>query len=169
MGTINNINNNPACLPQIGGPQPPNLWSRATNTNCINGYSPTELNMRRKAEVLKYKGNENKLTKKQQWSRIINGNGPLGKKTWASQNDLGSNPNIYGLTPTTSGNGTSLNLCAPTEATSSSIKCSPSTASDVPGPEVLLCYDPSVPLVGYGNPRRTYLAGGTKFPQMKFR
>jgi hypothetical protein len=53
--------------------------------------------MRRKAEVLKYKGNQNPLTKKQQWSRIVNGNGPLGKKVWATQNDLGSNPNVFNL------------------------------------------------------------------------
>lgn len=62
-------------------PDPPNLWSRAT-LSCVNYalYSQEEYAMRRKAEVLKYKGNKNTLTKKQQWSRIVNGNGPLAKK-----------------------------------------------------------------------------------------
>jgi uncharacterized repeat protein (TIGR03803 family) len=76
-------------------PDPPNLWSRAT-LSCV-GYDQEQLNMRRKAEVLKYKGNQNPLTKKQQWSRIVNGNGPLAKKVWATQNDLGSNPNVFNL------------------------------------------------------------------------
>jgi DNA-binding beta-propeller fold protein YncE len=44
------------------------------------------------------------------------------------------------------------------------IKCEPSSASDVPGNSVL-CYDPSVPLVNYLPPPRTFLAGGTKWPQ----
>jgi hypothetical protein len=97
---------NIACRPQIGGPQPPNLWSRATG-DCLNGYNPEDLAMRRKAEVLKYKGNQNHLTKRQQWARNINGYGPLGKKVWASQTDLGSNPNIFGLEE----NGNTLILC----------------------------------------------------------
>jgi len=76
-------------------PDPPNLWSRAT-LSCVD-YDYEQLAMRRKAEVLKYKGNQNPLTKKQQWSRNVNGNGPLGKKVWATQNILGSNPNVFNL------------------------------------------------------------------------
>jgi len=79
-------------------PDPPNLWSRAT-LSCVNYdvYSQEEFAMRQKAEVLKYKGNKNPLTKKQQFSRNVNGNGPLGKKVWATQNILGSNPNVFNL------------------------------------------------------------------------
>ena len=79
-------------------PDPPNLWSRAT-LSCVNydAYTSEQLAMRRKAEILNYKGNKNPLTKKQQWSRIVKGNGPLGKKVWATQNDLGSNPNVFNL------------------------------------------------------------------------
>ena len=85
----------PPCNPP---PDPPNLWSRAT-LSCVNydAYTSEQLAMRRKAEILNYKGNKNPLTKKQQWSRIVNGNGPLGKKVWATQNDLGSNPNVFNL------------------------------------------------------------------------
>jgi 6-phosphogluconolactonase (cycloisomerase 2 family) len=79
-------------------PDPPNLWSRAT-LSCVDYdvYSQEEFAMRQKAEVLKYKGNKNPLTKKQQFSRNVNGNGPLGKKVWATQNILGSNPNVFNL------------------------------------------------------------------------
>ena len=44
------------------------------------------------------------------------------------------------------------------------IKCEPSSSSDVPGNSIL-CYDPAVPLVNYLPPQRTFLAGGTKWPQ----
>jgi len=137
-------------------PDPPNLWSRAT-LSCVD-YDQEQLNMRRKAEILKYKGNQNPLTKNQQWSRIVNGNGPLAKKVWATQNDLGSNPNVFDLPQV----GNTLIEC-PTEITNTII-CESSSASDVPGNSVL-CYDPSVPLVNYLPPQRTFLAGGTKWPQ----
>jgi hypothetical protein len=114
--------------------------------------------MRRKAEVLKYKGNQNPLTKNQKWSRIVNGNGPLGKKVWATQNDLGSNPNVFNLEQVEN----TLILCP--NSKENTIICEHSSASDVPGNSVL-CYDQSVPLVNYLPPPRTYLAGGTKWPQ----
>jgi 6-phosphogluconolactonase len=99
----------PPCNPP---PDPPNLWSRAT-LSCVNSnaYTSEQLAMRRKAEILKYKGNKNPLTKKQQWSRIVKGNGPLGKKVWATQNDLGSNPNVFNLPQV----GNTLILCPDTE------------------------------------------------------
>ena len=143
----------PPCNPP---PDPPNLWSRAT-LSCID-YDYEQLAMRRKAEVLKYKGNQNPLTKKQQLSRNVNGNGPLGKKVWATQNDLGSNPNVFNLPQV----GNTLILCS--DNNTNNIKCEPSSSSDVPGNSVL-CYNPAVPLVNYLPPPRTYLAGGTKWPQ----
>ena len=140
-------------------PNPPNLWSRGT-ISCVNYdvYSQEEYAMRRKAEILKYKGNKTPLTKKQQFSRIVNGNGPHGKKVWATQNDLGSNPNVFNLPQV----GNALFLCSTDE--NENIKCEPSSSSDVPGNSVL-CYDPAVPLVNYQSSQRTYLAGGTKWPQ----
>jgi hypothetical protein len=146
-----------ACTSQVGGPQPPRLWSRGT-LSCFpvsNTITQNDLDMRRKAEILKYKDNSANLTKKQKWSQMVRGNGPLAKKVWANQNILGSNPNIYNL-PLGAGN----TLVCNTEP----IRCSPSTACDVPGPQILLCDDPNVPLVNY-IVQRTYLAGGTKFPQ----
>ena len=143
-----------ACTEQPGGPQPPRLWSRAT-LSCASSVPSSVLDMRRKAEILKYKGNSANLTKQQKWSQMAKGNGPLGKKVWANQNDLGSNPNVLNLPQV----GNTL-LCNGPPL----VQCSPSTACDVPGPEVTLCYNPNVMLTNY-IVRRTYLAGGTKFPQ----
>ena len=85
-----------ACTSQPGGPNPPRLWSRAMTT-CITSVPTNALNMRRKAEILKYKANSAQLTKKQKWAQMVHGGGPLAKKVWANQNDLGSNPNIENL------------------------------------------------------------------------
>jgi hypothetical protein len=74
---------------------------------------------------------------------------------FANQNILGSNTNINNL-PLGSKN---ILIC-----NSEIINCSPSSASDVPGPITTLCDNPNVPLVNY-IVQRTYLAGGTKFPQ----
>ena len=145
-----------ACTEQPGGPQPPRVWSRAAfNCMTVSSAERYQLDMRRKAEILKYKGNSAKLTKKQQWSQMVNGGGPLGKKVWATQNDLGSNPNIFNLPLVKN-----TLVCAGIPL----VQCSPSTACDVPGESTILCYDPTVPLVNY-IVQRTYLAGGTKFPQ----
>jgi hypothetical protein len=143
-----------ACTSQPGGPQPSRLWSRFNNT-CLNGISSTTLDMRRKAEILKYKANSAQLTKKQKWAQLVHGGGPLAKKVWANQNALGSNPNIENLPLV----GNVLQCNGPPL-----VQCSPSTACDVPGPTIQLCDDPNVPLVNY-IVQRTYLAGGTKFPQ----
>ena len=144
-----------ACTEQQGGPQPPRLWSRSVfNCMTISTEDRYQLDMRRKAEILKYKGNSAQLTKKQQWSQMVNGAGPLGKKVWATKNDLGSNPNIFNLPLVDN-----TLLCDGLPP----IHCAPSTASDVPGKPTMLCYNPAVPLVNY-IVQRTYLAGGTKFP-----
>jgi hypothetical protein len=143
-----------ACTSQPGGPDPPRLWSRAMTT-CMTSVPVNALNMRRKAEILKYKANSAQLTKKQQWAQIVHGGGPLAKKVWANQNALGSNPNIEKLPLV----GNVLQCNGPPL-----VQCSASTACDVPGPTTQLCDDPNVPLVNY-IVQRTYLAGGTKFPQ----
>ena len=148
---------NAACYPQPGGPMPPRLWSRFEDT-CVSGIPSTTLDMRRKAEILKYKGNSAQLTKKQKWSQNVKGFGPNGKKVWANQNINVSQPNVDNL-PFGATANTLLCYGAPPL-----VQCSPSTASNVPGPTVQLCNDPNVPLTNY-IVRHTYLAGGTKFPQ----
>jgi hypothetical protein len=93
---------NPACTPPTNTRAP--LWSRASLI-CPPGLTPAQ----NKAEVLQYKGNANPLTKKQQLSRNIRGFGPLGNKVWATQNDYGSNPNVFNLEQ----QGNTLILCPP--------------------------------------------------------
>jgi hypothetical protein len=151
---------NPACWPQIGGPQPPRLWSR-DQESCIETtpqLTQYDLDMRRKAEILKYKANSAQLTKKQQWSQNVRGAGPNGKRVWANQNVYGSNPNTQNLPRI----GNTLQLPC---VNNNGITCSPSYASDVPGPAIQLCYNPNIPLVNY-KVQRTYLSGGTKWPQI---
>ena len=138
----------------ISYPDPPRLWSRAMTT-CITSVPVNDLHMRRKAEILKYKANSAQLTKKQKWAQLVHGGGPLAKKVWATQNDLGSNPNIENLPLV----GNVLQCNGPPL-----VQCSPSTACDVPGQTIQLCDDPNVPLTNY-IVQRTYLAGGTKVPQ----
>ena len=111
--------------------------------------------MRRKAEILKYKNNSSGLTKNQYWSLIVQGKGPYAKRVWANQNDLGSNPNISGLN--SQGNTIICNT--------NPVICSPTSASDVPGPVTTLCYNPKIPLIGYGQPNRTRVNIGFKWPQ----
>ena len=115
--------------------------------------------MRRKAEILKYKQNSSGLTKNQYWSLIVQGKGPYAKRAWANQNDLGSNPNISGL----NAQGNSI-IC-----NTNPIICTPTSSSDVPGPITNLCYDPSIPLIGYGQPNRTRVNIGFKYPQRAWR
>ena len=123
----------PACLNQLD-------WSRAT-TDC-NAASQ----MQRKAAILQYKQNSSKLTKKQQYSQNIKGNGPLGKKTWATQSDTYTNPNTQNLTIA----GNTLVVCS-----GSALICVPTSSSDVPGPIIDLCYDSTRPPIN-NSVRRTY-------------
>jgi hypothetical protein len=110
--------------------------------------------MRRKAEIFKYKKNSNNLTKAQNLALLARGNGPAGKRAWGTQGDIYTNPNTSGLTQV----GSTL-LC------NSPIKCSPTSSSDVPGPIMNLCYDPSIPLMGYNAPARKKINIGFKWPQ----
>ncbi len=111
--------------------------------------------MRRKAEILQYKNNSAGFTKNQLWSLTVRGKGPYANRVWANQNGLGSTPNISGLP--TQGNTIICNT--------SGVICAPTSSSDVPGPITTLCYDPTIPLIGYGNPTRKRVNIGFKWPQ----
>lgn len=92
----------------------------------LQGYTQAQLNMRRKAEILKYAGNKqntktNTLTKKQLYSQIIR-----------SRNQVD-------LTTVTN------NVVCPTDE----IIYTPTSSSGVPGPVTYLYLDESVPLYNY--------------------
>lgn len=94
-----------------------------------NRYSVFDLNMRRKAEILKYAPNvsasqTNKLTKKQQWTQLINA---PAKSVNTQSSDL-----------------TALVCPADRLIPTPTYKC------DVPGPVILLYGDESVPLYNFG-------------------
>jgi len=116
-----------------------------------------DLNMRRKAEILQYKKNNSNMSKKQLWARTIKGHGPSGNRTWATQSADGTytNPNIDNLKPSGA-----FTLRCPGRPNN----CAPTSNSDVPGKQMILCMRPDVPLTNY-IVNRTYLAGGTKWPQ----
>jgi hypothetical protein len=89
-------------------------------------YTQQQLNMRRKAEILKYKSHQQNtktksLTQKEQWALLARGNSSQPINT-----DLPACPS---------------NPYAPTWT----------TACDVPGPPMQLYYDPAVPLYNYLN------------------
>jgi len=52
-----------------GGPEPPRLWSRSSGELCT-GIPREELDMRRKVEVLMYKNNSLKQTKKERFAAL---------------------------------------------------------------------------------------------------
>lgn len=119
-------------------------------TNCAIYSNP----MQRKADVLKYPTNRNKMTKAQQWAQAVNG---IGKRTYATQSIKQSNPNTAKLP--VAADGLTL-ICA-----SPAIQCAPTSNSDVPGPAMLLCDDTRLPPVNASNVRRTYTMFGSKWPQ----
>ena len=165
-------------------------WTRFRTTCPSSDFEA--LNMRRKAEVLRYTNNSNKLSQKQRYSMAAR-NLLTKRKSWANQK-LGqeSNPNTSNLKPTgyfansfdntTQLSWSGLRCCKATEQVSripsndpqqnnygSCNKTGPlkfsTTASDVPGKPKLLYLDPNVPLTMYPPIQRTYRAGANKWPQ----
>ena len=112
--------------------------------------------MRRKAEIFQYKGNSAQLTKKQKLAQMVKGNGPNGKKVWATQSETYTNPNTKDLPAGTD----PFTLICSTPA----VNCAPTSNNDTPGPQMLICMDKNVPLTRY-KVQRTYAAGNTKWPQ----
>ena len=166
-------------------------WTRFQTTCPSNDFK--ELNMRRKAEVLKYTNNTNKLSKKQRYSMAAR-NLLTRRKSWANQK-LGevTNPNTSNLKPagyfynnfdnTTNLSWSGLRCCkAEKQVTNipsnvpqdNNFECKnekteplkiSTTASDVPGRPMKLYLNPKVPLTMYPPVRRTYQAGANKWPQ----
>ena len=109
-------------------PLSPYAQASPVTNDKINGFATQQrLNMRRKVEILKYKSCQqstqtNGLTQKEKWALLSRGN----------TRETTSNPRFTDC---------SKNFYAPTW----------STASDIPGPPILLQYDDKVPLYNYIN------------------
>lgn len=111
-----------------------NLASTPYKTATQNGYTKFDLDMRRKAEILKYSSSRmttqtNNLTKAQRFSQAVNGyyQSRSYSQTYLEENTIN---NV-------------LNACP--------IVKMPSSSSDVPGPPILLYEDPSIPLYNLAN------------------
>lgn len=95
-------------------PSIPRVWSRFQP---VCDTTTTQMNL--KASILQYRNNSSRLTKKQQYSQLVQSN---TTKKWATQSDSYTNSNL-GM-PTS---------CANT------IICVPTSNSDVPGKKMMLC------------------------------
>lgn len=123
-----------------GQPNPTQTWTRGEgncNQSIIQQYGQQEIDMRRKAEVLLYKNNTSKWTKKQRFAY------------------LAKNPNRFlRQNPAT-------NSCSTTQ-----IAYNPASSSDVPG-NTSLYYNPSIPLLNWRVQRVQTSAGGINVAQNK--
>jgi hypothetical protein len=104
-----------------------------------SGFTTDQLNMRRKAEILKYNANKtntktNNLTKAQKWALLANNNNSQS----LSQHFLSNASPTVPLCPY------DISIATPT------------SSSDVPGPIMYLRYDASVPLYNYTDGQNTY-------------
>lgn len=89
-----------SCLGKCYNPNPPRAWSRVQFpcTYSTNIEAHLEKQMLEKGNVLQYKKNSSNLTKKQVYSMIANGNKWKSRgKTYATQTDMYTNPNILSL------------------------------------------------------------------------
>ena len=136
------------------GPDPTRLWNRLI-PDCPTGFTPQQLDERRKAEIFKYKKNSSNFSKKMNYSRLARGIRQRGN-TFATQSASYTNPNTLNL-PLTLPNG-------PLICPNSNKNFAFSWQNDVPGPSTKIALNSNVPLTRYQMPR-TFQAGGTKWPQ----
>lgn len=114
-------------------------------------YTKNQLDMRRKAEILKYSNNTsntktNNLTKAQRWAQIAKGTGKSSAYTQLisyTLNDNGNYDQVVSLIP---------NSTCPND----NMIPTPSYACDVPGPIVYLYRDTNVPLYGFATNINSY-------------
>ena len=86
-------------------PVPPRVWSRVQNPCSADTYNPNtdyaraeyDRQMLLKGNILQYKKNSSNLTKKQRYTQIAKGMWTNRTKTWATQSDTYTNPNMTSL------------------------------------------------------------------------
>lgn len=127
-------------------------WGRVRLVDVISSSTNItydDLRMRRKAEVLQYNKNQNKITQKQNWS-MLNKGYLNRKRSWAIQNYNITNPNTSNLQ--FADNSTTILVC---NNTPNLIIKAPSSSSGVPGKIIDLYLDSSIPLVNYNDNDKT--------------
>ena len=130
-------------------------WSRQESFQNVHNFTFEEINMRKKAEILKYKNNNINLSKKALYARKAKALG-VEQKSWSTQslNYNNTNPNIRNLEQYKN------TLICPLKKYPI---CNNSANSNVPG-KIALCYDNKVPLINY-NEKLSYSKIGTTWPQ----
>lgn len=90
-------------------PVPPRVWSRVQNSCSVTTYTNVQSKdinfakaeydrqMLLKGNILQYKKNSSNLTKKQRYTQIAKGMWTNRTKTWATQSDTYTNPNMSSL------------------------------------------------------------------------
>lgn len=130
-------------------------WQRFTVSKGVNeNFTNDDLDMRRKAETLRYVNTRNNITNKQNFSNTVNiGKSLLRRRQFATQplfsNNIDANSNVDNLTR--EGNVLFINTSCPLKTTGLT------SDSDVPGPLMTLQYNTSVPLTRYVPVKRTYI------------
>jgi len=154
MTTPNNICNNTAYQNSVLLKQrfqlnniPPQRYDNLVNNPYLLSYTQSQLDMRRKAEILKYTAantntKTNNLTRSERWAQIVNGS--------SKQRNLSSSFIQSNIISQTS-NSITVQTCP-----SGSIITTPSYASGIPGPITNLSLDTTVPLYNYATGQNPY-------------
>jgi hypothetical protein len=198
-----------SCLGPGYNPQPPRAWSRVEDICAITtdssgtilspisgkqvplGAYYYDVQMINKGNVLQYKKNSSSLTKKQRYSQIAKGMWTNRTKTWATQSDTYTNPNMtslrrvnftvitlpvgvlnpFGCPTNIYQNGGNLvcnqvvNPCTNQVIETTFVpNCYPSSDSDVPGKIQPLCWNSRLQ-TWYPKSRRTMNNSTNKWPQ----
>jgi hypothetical protein len=198
-----------SCLGPDYNPQPPRAWSRVEDICAVStdssgtilspvsgrqvplGVYYYDVQMINKGNVLQYKKNSSSLTKNQRYSQIAKGMWTNRTKTWATQSDTYTNPNMtslrrvnftvitlpvgvlnpFGCPTNIYQNGGNLvcnqvvNPCTNQVIETTFVpNCYPSSDSDVPGKIQPLCWNSRFQ-TWYPKPRRTMNNSTNKWPQ----
>lgn len=153
MSNLNNVCNSQQYLTSIELKKrfqlfniPPQRYNNLENSPYINqSFNQYQLNMRRKAEILKYNANNsntktNNFTKSEKWGQLINGSSQKRNlsNSFIQKNLIPGTDNFINICP----NGTIINT--------------PTSSSDVPGPIINLFQDDNIPLYMYSTKTDVY-------------
>ena len=139
-------------------------WSRIdSNTpDSIQGFTRDQLQMRLKYEVLQHKPKHPQLSNAQNYSLASRGNNyNRASRPKAFINENGEVVAGPGQVIVTDAAGNNIGLVTDNTQCPNNNVISYSNQSDVPGPITAFTLDPTVPLINYGPPRRTYPTTGT--------
>lgn len=138
-------------------------WNRfRTNCNVLNSFTPQQLKMRTKAEILQYRSKHVQHSKTEKYALAARKH--YVKRHYTPKAHIDENGDIVVAQNTNiifAENNSALALEFNNEnCGNGQITKHKSSASDVPGPSIDLFLDPSVPLINYGSPQRVYRVGG---------